>query len=339
MCTNIMLKSIENDIFWGRTMDFTFDPFSVNSKITIIPENYEIKGESLTWVSKYRFMGINMNDSYLFFDGVNEAGLVGDLQYLEECSWDTSENLNKRGLTPLYGEEVVTWILSNYATVAEIAEAMTNFGLMIGSYQPFIDIAPKGASPIVPLHYTFTDKSGESIVLEPTDNGGFVIFKNTIGIMTNSPTYDWHLTNLRNYIELTDSNRGKVTLTNDILLNQIESGSGLLGLPGDYTAPSRFIRATFLSKFIYPFKSEAGINTLYKIFNPFIIAKGVEKVSPGSKISDFTGYWIGYDIKNLTLSIQPHDTTTFTMASLKKETTNVIHSYEVNHQLLAHQAN
>lgn len=82
-CTSIAMKANNGDLFWGRTDDFTFSPFkkSVKTQITAFPKNTEMLSCYHKWMSKYAFVGIN------------SEGLVGDAQYLEECSWDTEENL------------------------------------------------------------------------------------------------------------------------------------------------------------------------------------------------------------------------------------------------------
>lgn len=103
------------------------------------------------------------------------------------------------------------------------------------------------------MHYTFFDDAGNSVVLEPVNQGAFKIYESIGVMMTNSPEYPWHLDNLRNYVQLTNHNLGQQQLNFQLDIKQIESGSGLLGLPGDYTAPSRFVRSTFLSNFFGSF--------------------------------------------------------------------------------------
>ena len=87
-------------------------------------------------------------------DGINSEGLVGDAQYLEECSWDTEENLKKRGLTPIVGAEFVSYILSNFKDITEIKEAIPKLALLKTEYQPWEDTETGIPSPI-PMHFTF----------------------------------------------------------------------------------------------------------------------------------------------------------------------------------------
>lgn len=334
MCTNISIQATNGDVFWGRTMDFTFDPFkaSVNSQITAYPVGSQLTGLTETWASKYAFMGISMNNSLFFYDGMNSAGVVGDAQYLEECSWASAASLQQRGLKPLIGEEIVAYVLSHFGSVAEIKTAFQSVGLLQSQY-PAWEQAQTGITGPVPMHYTFSDSSGASVILEPVKNGAFKIYDG-IGVMTNSPEYPWHVDNLRNYLQLTNHNLGQNKLSDKLQVNQIESGSGLLGLPGDYTAPSRFVRGTYLANFLDPFTADQGITQLYNLFKTVMIPKGIEHVTETSPNSDYTGYWIGYDVKQQTLYLQPEDTPTLTQFTLPTNLTDKI-NLPINHEFKA----
>lgn len=100
--------------------------------------------------------------------------------------------------------------------------------LLKTEYQPWEDAETGIPSPI-PMHFTFFDPSGKGIVLEPVNTGAFKIY-DSIGVMTNSPEYSWHLNNLRNYVQMRPHNVGENKLNDQLVIKQIESGSGLLGL-------------------------------------------------------------------------------------------------------------
>lgn len=334
MCTNISIIADNGDVFWGRTMDFTFDPFksSVDSKMTAYPAQFKIKGLHQNWSTKYAFMGINVNNSLFFNDGINSAGIVGDAQYLEEATWDTPTNLKKRGLQPIIGEEVVAYVLSNFGSVAEIKDAFTHLGQEKTTYPDWED-ADTGIPTPIPMHYTFSDAKGNSVILEPVNQGAFKIYDG-IGVMTNSPEYPWHLDNLRNYLQLTNHNLGHQQLTEKLDIKQIESGSGLIGLPGDYTAPSRFVRGTYLSKFLAPFHADQGITQLYNVFKSVMIPQGIEHTQENSAKCDYTGYWAGYDVTKRSIYVQPEDCPTMTKFTLDpniatKVTEPIQHDFQV----------
>ncbi|WP_338377554.1 linear amide C-N hydrolase, partial [Enterococcus faecium] len=152
------------------------------------------------------------------------------------------------------------------------------------------------------------------IVLQPTDNGAFVIY-DSIGVVTNSPEYNYHLTNARNYIGMRNyAIKEPYTLKSGATLDPIEGGTsyGLLGIPGDFTSPSRFIRALYYSDNLQEFDSSEGIMQLYRAFQTVMIPRGIGHLGQSNSLSDFTHYWSGYDVTNLTMYVQPESTTSFT---------------------------
>ena len=133
----------------------------------------------------------------------------------------------------------------------------------------------------LPLHYSITDKTGEYVVLEYTVEHGRRLFENAIRVVTNSPNYDWHMTNLRNYAHLSSypSNEINYTYNQKQFSNKPFLGSGLHGVPGDFTPPSRFIRMVAMVQFADKPKSSAeGVNLAFHILNSADIPKGVFEI-------------------------------------------------------------
>lgn len=302
-CSSFTLESKQQHMYWGRTLDNTIDPRCV---IRTIPAGKEMKTHTGTWTCKHSFTGVALTHSYFYFDGINDTGLMGGLFFLEEGTWAKSEDINIDE-TPIVGEEFVAWILSQFGTIDEIEEAVSNAALVDKHFWHLVK---------APLHYTFVDKDHRAIVLEPVNNGRFNIYKDTMGVMTNSPEYPWHVDNLRNFIELQDTNRFETKIIHGEEVKQIESGSGLLGLNGDYTAPTRFIKAAYLSEFADTPDDKDAIMTMYNIFKSVMITKGWEKQSNDGTSSDYTIYWSGYDQENLTVYMQPSGTNTMTKVTL-----------------------
>ena len=158
MCTHVYISSDKNNFYWGRTLDTSFNPFDIDSRIVIVPKNFVLDTQSEKWKTKYSFLGINLANSTLFFDGVNEEGLCGGLLFLKDCTWDTKENIKNDGLKPINSGEVVPWILSNFKNVDEIKENIKEIALT-GYDIPSLGNLGKG-NPIT-AHYTFTDKYGK----------------------------------------------------------------------------------------------------------------------------------------------------------------------------------
>lgn len=349
MCTGIKIISKTNDIFYGRTMDFTFDFFGnedpiapkIPTLIAQFPKGTVLNSQLNPWTAKYAFMGLAMsgtdqpaNDgktvSLAITDGINEAGLSGDIQYLMESSTAPAESLADRGLTPHIAEEVLAYILSNFESVDEIKVAFEKIGLLDQKFQ----LDSLGEVHFT-LHWTINDKNNNSIVLQPTDNGAFVIY-DSIGVVTNSPEYNYHLTNARNYIGMRNyAIKEPYTLKSGATLDPIEGGTsyGLLGIPGDFTSPSRFIRALYYSDNLQEFDSSEGIMQLYRAFQTVMIPRGIGHLGQSNSLSDFTHYWSGYDVTNLTMYVQPESTTSFTKYTLDPALTEVT-TFAVSNELL-----
>ncbi|KRN43221.1 linear amide C-N hydrolase [Fructilactobacillus fructivorans] len=325
MCTSIIIKSKDGHPFWGRTMDFIVPLFdsseekaAVPTKIVNIPANHIIKSELKDWKSQYAVMGVGPDEGSILFDGINERGITGDFQVLLETTHDSTENLEKRHLTPVFGEEFGTYVLTQCATLDDVKKLAQKTGLIDRDY------VFHGKNGKLQLHYTFSDENGNSIVLEATNNGGFKIY-DSVGVMTNSPEYSFHTTNLRNYISLDANNQKATKIGGKLPIEPIEGGTGygMFGLPGDYTSPSRFVRATFITKNIDEFSDVEGISTLYNCFKPFIVPKGISHNPDTPGQSDSTQYWVGYDVINRTLYLQTPTCLTMTRTTLDPKATEM----------------
>ena len=123
------------------------------------------------------------------------------------------------------------------------------------------------------MHFVVHDASGAAVVIEPLGKT-LKIYDNPIGVVTNSPTFDWHMTNLRNYVNLTVDNVPPLNL-GGIKLAQFGQGSGLRGLPGDFTPPSRFVRAVAFSQSALPSDTAPqAVLEAFHILNNFDIPYG-----------------------------------------------------------------
>ena len=233
---------------------------------------------------------------------MNEAGLTvgalffpGFAQYQEPKAAEQS--------TTVSNVDLVNYILSNFKTVAEVREAMPKLRVVRNAA-----IEKEFGMPL-PLHHIVSDATGASIVIEYMD-GKLSMHDNKVGAMTNSPGYDWHLLNLRNYANLTPRRRAAHAI-DGVSLAPFGAGSGMLGLPGDFTPPSRFVRAVAFVNTMIPAKTAAdAVNAASVMLNNFDIPKGLvrEGASPEdfhlgytqwSVIADMTHrvyyYWTMYD--------------------------------------------
>lgn len=135
------------------------------------------------------------------------------------------------------------------------------------------------------------DATGDCIVIEHID-GKAVIHENPLGVITNSPGFDWHITNLDNYVNLRVANYMPLDLCG-VTVSQMGQGSGLLGMPGDFTPPSRFVRAAIYSGATPPSQTlDEGVLQCFRVLHQFDIPLGAsmqaEPDPGGNPIYDYT---------------------------------------------------
>ena len=197
-------------------------------------------------------------------------------------------------------------ILGNFATVQEVQEALNNGSLPLVFNQkvnlPKIDT--------LEMHYTIYDKTGAGIIIEFT-NKLRTVHENTVGVCTNSEPYDFHMINLRNYVELNNTAHGPWHLGGDVF-KPIGQGSGLLGTPGDLTPPSRLVRAATLTHFADPVKtSDEAVNLAIHILNTVDIPHGVAS-------EDYTNWIVAKDLTHKALYYRTYNDLTVRMIYLNK---------------------
>jgi choloylglycine hydrolase len=298
-CTGIYLKASDNSIVNGRTIEFGT---SLDMSIAVIPRNYTFlqktsSFEAMSYQSVYAAAGVYCFDEPVLIDGINEVGLsVGAFYfstYAKYCKL-TQKN-SKHALSPI---DFSNWVLTNFATIEEVKEAIKSVVISADILLPGAVLKDwKGGQP--PLHYVVYDKFGKCIVIEPFGDT-LNVYDNKLGVITNSPSFDFHLTNLNNYINLNSKNV-ETNKIGDYSLKSFGQGSGMLGLPGDFTSPSRFIRAAFFSaQALTPYNCSQAVDQTFHILNQFDIPKGsVSEEIRGKTYYDFTMLTTVKDTKNL----------------------------------------
>lgn len=229
MCTAVSFRT--KDHYFGRNLDYEF---SYNETVTITPRNYVLrfrkKGEI---ASHYAIIGMAFvqQDYPLYYDATNEKGLsIAGLNFMENADYKP-ENPEKDNITPF---EFIPWILGQCASVAEVREKLANMNFYSENFTDEL--------PLSPLHWMISDRN-ESIVVESVKDG-LKVYDNPVGVMTNNPTFDYHMTNLANYMGASRRNPQN-TFTNQFEIKPYSRGMGGLGIPGDLSSASRFIKAAF----------------------------------------------------------------------------------------------
>jgi choloylglycine hydrolase len=306
-CTGIMLKTADGSIVHGRTVEFGI---FIESQVVMVPRGYAFSGETplgpgKTWTAKYAAVGAIAFDNLAILDGMNEKGLAVGAFYFPTFA-DYTPTTPENRASSMSMSDFPNWLLTSFASVADVRRAVESGEALV---------APtllKGWPPEPqPFHYVVYDKTGASIAIEPL-GGKLVVTDNPLGVMTNSPTFDWHMTNLRNFIALNPRNVPPLTVDRTTF-RPLGQGSGMLGLPGDFSPPARFVRASVFTATAIPEKdAEHGVLQVFHILNNFDIPVGVAReVADGVIHSDYTMltvardpqalkfYWKSYDDQSI----------------------------------------
>jgi len=273
MCTAISFKT--KDHYFGRNLDLEF---SYKETITITPRNYSLSfSEAKTLRNHYALIGVaTIADNYpLYYDAVNEKGLCaaalnfpGNAVY--HPTLDGADNISPFELIP--------WILGQCQSVAE-AEALLNKANPVNI--PFSD-----EYPLTPLHWIISDAIG-SIVAEPMKNG-FTIYKNPVGVLTNNPPFAYHMHNLNNYLNVT-AQEAVNRFSDKWELNPYSRGMGGIGLPGDLSSASRFVRAAFVkSNSVCEDDEISSVNQFFHILGSVEQQRGCAQVGDDYEITVYS---------------------------------------------------
>ncbi|MFW5488913.1 MAG: linear amide C-N hydrolase [Desulfovibrio sp.] len=293
-CTGITLHAKDGSIVRGRTGEFGTP---LNIRLIVIPKGIAMDGGAIngakpkSWTTKYSMVGVNAHGKSAALDGLNDAGLSVAAFYFPDYAEYPEVSAADDGnvVSPLY---FVNYLLTHCATVDEVRKAAGHIKVAGAKLKDWGGIVP-------PFHWIATDSSGGSIVIEPV-GGKLVIHENPLGVITNSPTFDWHMTNLRNFIYLNPLNVPPVKL-DKIEFKQLGQGTGLGGMPGDFTPPSRFVRAAVFSQSLFPVATatEAMLQAFH-ILNQFDIPQGASVgMVDDKREADITQATVVADLKNL----------------------------------------
>ncbi len=269
MCTAAVFKA--NDLYFGRTLDYDY---SFNHRITVTPRNFPLCYRFNSTDSKHLAligMAYTAKGYPLYYDGVNEAGLcmaglnfVGNAKYRE---------VSEKGIN-IAQFELIPWVLSRCETLVEAQELIKNTNITATAFSPEL--------PAAELHWLIADRTGSSVTLEVTAKGT-KLYKNTVGVLTNNPPFNEQMTALSAYMGLSPK-QPENRFSNRLDLKPVSRGLGAMGLPGDLTSTSRFVRAAFVKlNSVIPTTEDESVNQFFHILG------SVEQVK-GSCITDSGGY-------------------------------------------------
>lgn len=229
MCTAATYQT--KDFYFGRTLDYEF---SYGEEIVVTPRNYPFRFRYMGDLENhYALIGVaHVAENYpLYYDAVNEKGLgmaglnfVGNADYKENAS-------DKDNVSPF---EFIPWILGQCASVKEARELLGKIQLVNAPFNEKM--------PLAQLHWLIADRT-ESITVEAVSTG-VNIYQNPVGVLTNNPPFEEQMFQLNNYMHLSPKNP-KNCFSSQLPLYTYSRGMGALGLPGDLSSQSRFVRVAF----------------------------------------------------------------------------------------------
>ncbi len=274
MCTSIAMNT--QNFYFGRTMDLHVE---LEQRIVLTPRNYPIRFRRAGTANRhYAVLGMaTVIDGYpLYADGVNEKGLcIAALNFPDNAYYPPEEKPGNLHVSPF---EFCLWLLSKCATVSEAREYLKITRL--------VAIPFSSAVPLTPLHWHIGDKN-ESIVLESTRDG-LKLYDNPVGVLTNNPSFDFQMTNLSQYLNLTTRCPDNC-FSKAARIRPFGQGLGSFGLPGDFSPASRFVKAAYLTlNSVCEGSEESSVAQLFHLLDSVALVKG--SVITGNDQCDVTTY-------------------------------------------------
>lgn len=295
MCTAVAYKT--NNFYFGRTLDYEF---SYCEKVTVTPRNYPFNFRNLGIIKKhYAMIGIaHIADGYpLYYDAVNEKGLgIAGLNFVGNAFY--GEKLSDKDNIAQF--ELIPWILSQCASVKDAEILLKKINLV---NMPFNEKLPSAQ-----LHWLIADQH-EAITMESVKDG-IKIYENPTGVLTNNPPFNEQMFHLNNYMNL--SPREPLNNFSDKISLQVYSrGMGALGLPGDLSSESRFVRASFVKmNSVCGFSESESISQFFHILGSVSQQRGCCVLEDGKyEITNYTSccnadkgiyYYTTYDNHQIT---------------------------------------
>lgn len=265
MCTAITMQT--RDFYFGRTLDYEF---SYSEEVTVTPRNFPLTFRHWgTLDSHYAILGMAhvVEDYPLYFDAVNEKGLaIAGLNFVGYAHYRE----NAEGKDNIASFEFIPWILAQCGSVQEARTLLKRINLTNTSFSE--DLPP------AQLHWLLAD-SREAITIESVKEG-LRIYENPVGVLTNNPPFDEQLFQLNNFMHLS-SKEPKNRFSPKIELKAYSRGMGAMGLPGDLSSQSRFVRAAFTR-----LNSVCGMSEAESVSQFFHILGAVEQVKGCCEVSE-----------------------------------------------------
>ncbi len=305
LCTAINL--ITSSHYFGRTLDLEY---SYSEQAVITPRNFVFEFlDRPQNTNHYAIIGIAtvVNNYPLYYDAVNEKGLgIAGLNFPNNAQY-SSIKADKINLAPF---ELIPFILAQCHSVSDAVKLLENVNITSKNFNDDYKSTP--------LHWIISDKE-KTITVEPLKDG-LKIYENKVGVLTNNPPFDWHLTNLVNFINLTP-NEPKNRFCEGLDLNHYSRGMGAVGLPGDCSSASRFVRAAYIASNSVCGKSELeSVSQFFHILNSVSVPRGSVRLPNQKQV--ITVYSSCYNLDKGLLYYTSYENSQITCVDMNREDLN-----------------
>lgn len=267
MCTAATYKT--KDFYFGRTLDYEY---SYLEQITITPRNYVFHFRNYgDIINHFAVIGMAyvVDNFPLYYDAMNEKGLcMAGLNFVGNAKYSHELNKEKDNIAQF---EFIPWILSQCASVSEARKKIERMNLLDTPFNEML--------PVAQLHWIIAD-ANQSITIEAIAEG-IKVYDNPVGVLTNNPPFEKQMFNLNNYQYLSSKNP-KNTFSNQLDLKAYSRGMGGIGLPGDLSSQSRFVRVAFVKmNSISKDSEEESVSQFFHILNAVDQQRGCCEVDEG----------------------------------------------------------
>lgn len=279
MCTSLSYQDAAGKVYFGRTLELTRDlPYQVMFIPSGTPLTSEVSGHpSLDYAARYDFLAVTMPgripspdaplglSDFKIVEGMNAEGLT--FSVLSYPAAGGAQASVEATLAVLAASDLGSWALGQFATVEALKVALNKQPVMLETLALLDNVES-------PFHYVAHDAAGGALVIE-FDRGQLNLYDNPVGVMTNGPSFDWHLTNLNNYTYLSNVDKTSATFGTYRAV-QPDSGIATAGLPASNTSVGRFVRAAYYSEYTEKANSpDQAVQALAHIMNNFDRPRGV----------------------------------------------------------------
>ena len=271
MCTAVSF----GNHFFGRNLDLEY---CYQESVTVTPRNFPFTFRNAeSFERHFAIIGVaTVSNGYPLYDeAVNQAGLsMAGLNFPDNAFYGSG----KSGMHNIAPFELIPWVLCQCRDLRDAKKLLQNTNLTATPFSPEYSLSH--------LHWMIADETG-SITVEPMKSG-LVITENPVGVLTNNPPFDYHLHNLCNYMHLSE-NDPKNTLAPSLSLTPYSRGMGAMGMPGDLSSPSRFIKAAF-TKFhsVMPTGELSAVTQFFHILGSVAQQEGCVRVGDAYEKTVYT---------------------------------------------------